>query len=274
MIARRWHRARGTIRLVGLIVLAGLTGTASATSLPTAAPTPQVVPDACADANGDHLLTVTDGVLALQAAADLPSPCTRFTCDVDGNGAITVTDGVGILRRAAGLGNFFQFFECPVPRSTHDFADFTIFRLERQSAFGFCPEVDSVLNVNVERQSDGQYRLQLMVAAERPRGDPECVLPFPADDATCTVRDPRPDRFLTTDEVDRLRAAFAAIEIAEVRHPHCAVGHFDPCVITELAWDGVEAQDWECNAPTVSFATTSTLIDVLNTLIPPPAAGD
>ncbi len=273
MDVRRVLTRRGTVRLVGAIVLVSLAGTASArTSAPTPGPTPLAVLDACADANGDHLLTVTDGVLALQAAADLPSPCTRFTCDVDGNGAITVTDGVGILRRAAGLGNFFQFFECPVPRATHDFSDFRIFRFERQSAFGFCPEVGSVVNVDVERQSDGQYHLQLMVAGERPRGDPECVLPFPADDPTCTVRDPRPDRSLTTDEVDRLRAAFAAIEIAEVRHPHCAVGHFDPCVITELAWDDVEAQDWECNAPRVSTTTTSMLIDVLTTLVPPAAS--
>ena len=58
---------------------------------------------ACADADGDTTVTVTDGVQVLRAAAALPSACRVEVCDVDGSGAVTVTDGVQTLRAAAEL---------------------------------------------------------------------------------------------------------------------------------------------------------------------------
>ncbi len=56
----------------------------------------------CGDANGDDVVTVTDGVQALRAAAELDNTCDD-SCDVDASGGVTVTDGVNILREAAGL---------------------------------------------------------------------------------------------------------------------------------------------------------------------------
>jgi hypothetical protein len=58
----------------------------------------------CGDADGNAIVSVTDGVLVLRAAADLSSPCTLRSCDVDANGLVTVSDGVNVLRLAAGLG--------------------------------------------------------------------------------------------------------------------------------------------------------------------------
>src|SRR5690349_6248551 len=116
---RRWFR---WVSLVGgTIAIVGLADVAAALMPPTPAPTPtpQAVSDACADANGDGLLGVTDGVQALRAAAELPSPCTLFRCDVDGSGAVTVTDGVGILQRAAGIRSF-EWYDCPVPKRVRD----------------------------------------------------------------------------------------------------------------------------------------------------------
>ncbi len=56
----------------------------------------------CGDADGNGLVTVSDGVQALRAAAGLGA-CTSTGCDVDGNGRVTVSDGVNVLRKAAGL---------------------------------------------------------------------------------------------------------------------------------------------------------------------------
>jgi hypothetical protein len=266
---------RGTVSLVGMIVLVGLAGTASArTSAPTPGPTPFAAHDACADANGDRLLTVTDGVVALQAAAGLPSSCSMFSCDVDGSGAITVTDGVGILQRAAGL-RFLRFYDCPVPTSTRDLSDFTVFHLTRQNGLGFCPEPGSVLSVGIDRRSSGAYGLELTVAAARAAGDPECLGPYNFDASTCIAPDPRPDRLLTPDEVERVRAAFSAIQIFEARAPICEVLVSDPCVVDYLEWDAFRVDDYDHTAPRIDRATTvATLIDVLNTLIVPPAAGE
>ena len=60
-------------------------------------------PRACGDADGNTILTVTDGVQVLRAAADLPSSCLADFCDTDGDGATGVTDGVLTLRAAAAL---------------------------------------------------------------------------------------------------------------------------------------------------------------------------
>jgi uncharacterized delta-60 repeat protein len=61
------------------------------------------LPRACADADGDGSITVTDGVQVLRAASGLPSSCLVDFCDTDANGAVTVTDGVATLRAAAAL---------------------------------------------------------------------------------------------------------------------------------------------------------------------------
>lgn len=57
----------------------------------------------CGDADGDGLVTVSDGVRVLRVAASLEPACATDACDVDGDGAVTVTDGVLVLRHAAGL---------------------------------------------------------------------------------------------------------------------------------------------------------------------------
>ncbi len=57
----------------------------------------------CGDADGNGIVTVTDGVQTLRAAAGLSSACTAARCDMDGSGTVTVTDGVNVLRKAAGL---------------------------------------------------------------------------------------------------------------------------------------------------------------------------
>jgi len=73
------------------------------TGILLAATTPALAVDLCGDADGNGMITVTDGVQALRAAADLSSSCTLRRCDVDGSGSLSVTDGVNVLRSAAGL---------------------------------------------------------------------------------------------------------------------------------------------------------------------------
>jgi len=50
------------------------------------------------DANGDGVISVSDGVQVLRAAAQLPSLCNLDACDANRDGAITVGDGVNVLR--------------------------------------------------------------------------------------------------------------------------------------------------------------------------------
>lgn len=57
----------------------------------------------CGDADGNAVVTASDGVQALRAAAGLASACLPEFCDVDRSGAVTVTDGVRVLRAAADL---------------------------------------------------------------------------------------------------------------------------------------------------------------------------
>jgi hypothetical protein len=56
------------------------------------------------DANGDHRVSVADGVRASRAAAGL-GRCAQGRCDADGNGTVTADDARAIVRRAAGLGS-------------------------------------------------------------------------------------------------------------------------------------------------------------------------
>jgi len=273
----REHRVparRGTIRVVGAIVLVGLAGTASArtpTPSPGTSPAPPALGDACADADGDGLLTVTDGVLALRAAADLPSPCTPERCDVDGSGAITVTDGVGILERAAGLG-FQELFRCPVPSTPHDFSAFAHFQLTREAGFGFCPDLASVLTAVIDRQADGTYAAHLTLGEERPLNDPSCLVPFPAysfgDGTTCVAPVRVLDRPLTADEVARVRSTFAEVRINEARLPICQTTVFDLCRITAVEWDGTTWRDESCFAPWLAAASVDAITAALDGLLP------
>ena len=59
--------------------------------------------EVCGDADGNGVVSLTDGVRALRAAAALPNGCDLAVCDVDGSGTVSVTDGVRVLRAAAGL---------------------------------------------------------------------------------------------------------------------------------------------------------------------------
>jgi hypothetical protein len=77
-------------------------GTLALVAIIAAFTTTRVSAQTCGDANGNHTVTVTDGVQALRLAAGLSSSC-EDGCDVDGSGVVTVSDGVNILRKAAGL---------------------------------------------------------------------------------------------------------------------------------------------------------------------------
>jgi glucose/arabinose dehydrogenase len=55
----------------------------------------------CGDADGNGVVTTSDGVQTLRAAAELSSICTLARCDVDGDGRTTLADAVNVLRAAA-----------------------------------------------------------------------------------------------------------------------------------------------------------------------------
>jgi hypothetical protein len=223
--------------------------------------------DACADADGDGVTTVTDGVQALRAAAGLESTCTPFRCDVDGSGEVTVTDGVGVLARAADL-RLYQFYDCPVPSTLHDFSDFTGFHLTRDPAFGYCPELGSVLDVELAPRSDGTYVARFSRPEVRPLDDPNCLgFYYFGDGTTCIVSVPQPERVLTADEMARVRAASAIVEVHEARIPVCAIVVFDPCVINDVAWDDFTVQDQQCGAPWIDFADVDALTAALDAIL-------
>lgn len=249
------------------IVLAGLVGTAAALSPPTPGPTvtPRPVSDACADADGDGLLTVSDGVQALRAVAELPSACEPFTCDVDGSGATTLRDGVLILRRAAGLWAD-GAYRCPVPSRERDFSDFASFTLSRRSGLGFCPDIGSVVDAELERQFDGTYLARLWVAEEGPLDDPDCVFSF--GEFPCIRRVPVGERALTGDEIEFLRDAFRSVVVYEARDPSCAVIAYDYCVLDRFEWDGSIVSNDLCASTWMSYGDRERLNDALDRLLP------
>ena len=235
---------------------------------PTATPTPSAVPsfDECADPTGDGVVTVSDGVNVLRAAAELSSLCTPFSCDTNQSGTITVTDGVRTLAHAAGLATVTG---CPVPSRIDDFSGFASFHLSRQSALGFCPPVGSVYAVAIERRSADTYRVRLSVTEERPAGDPDC-LPFTAQpsEGRCLAAIARPERTMSADELQALRAAFTSVEVLERRDPFCAHGAIDPCIIHVFEWDDALIQSYPCTAPRLTTEEVSRLTAALDALIP------
>ena len=265
---RRRPAGWGTVRLGSVIVLAGLVGTAealSATSTPSPSATPRAVSDACADADGDGLLTVTDAVQTLRAVAELPTTCTPFRCDVDGNAAITVSDGILILMRAAGI-YAPRAFDCPVPSRERDFSDFASFTLSRRSGLGFCPDIGSVLDAEIERQSDGTYLARLWVADEGPLDHPDCVFSF--GEPPCIRRVPVAERALTDDDIEILRDAFRSVVVYEARHPSCAAVAYDYCVLDRFDWDGAVVSNDLCTSAWMPFGDRERLGDALDRLLP------
>lgn len=225
-------------------------------------------PDRCGDANADGRVSLSDGVQALRTAVGLGSTCNDFRCDVDGSGAVTLTDGIGILRRAAELPAI-ETYECPVPSTTYHLSGFSHFRLQRQNGLGFCPVRGSVVDVGIDRQSDGSYRLQLAVAEERPPGDPTCVYPEMSWTGSCIAARTQPDRALTDDELKAVRRAFGTLQIFARPLAICEIEAFDPCVINRVEWDAVTADDYPCTAPRIEYESTAAIIEVLNGLIVP-----
>jgi hypothetical protein len=223
-------------------------------------------PDRCGDANDDGRVSLSDGVQALRTAVGLGSTCNDFRCDVDGSGAVTLTDGIGVLRRAAELPAI-DTYGCPVPSATHHLSGFSHFRLQRQNGLGFCPVPGSVLDVEIDRQADGTYRLQLSVAEERPAGDPACVYPELSSNGSCIAGSQRPDRTLTDDELKAVRKAFGTLQVFAAPLAICEIAFFDPCVINRLEWDAVSADDYPCTAPRIEPATVEAISDVLDGLI-------
>jgi len=269
MGAPRVLTRRGTIRAVGVIVLVGLAGMASAFE---PASSPAFAVDACADADGNGDVTVTDGVEVLRAAAGLTTACTAFRCDVDGSGDITVTDGVGVLLRAADL-RFGEFHHCPVPSTVHDFSAFASFHWARESAFGFCPQVGSVVTAALEQRPDRTYLADLAVAETRPLNDPQCVLPFLpdpfGDGTTCIAPASLPDRVLTEEEAARVRSVVAAVRINEARLPVCETTAFDPCVVVRAEWDGAAYRDQFCDGMWIASPDAAALAAAIDALVAP-----
>jgi hypothetical protein len=140
--------------------------------------------------------------------------------------------------------------------------------LYRTSGLGFCPKLGSVLGVSIDRRSDGTYLLQSSVAVERPLGDPACVVYFESSAGKCIAADPLPGRVLTNAELDRVRSGFAAIDVHVALLPACAITEFDPCVVTELEWDGVRFHDDDvCQSPWVGPEELRALDVVLGDVI-------
>ena len=230
------------------------------------------VTDACADANGDGAVTVSDGVQVLRAAADLSSSCTLFSCDVDGSGSVGLTDGVNVLERAAGF-SLGTAYGCPVPSTQHDFSTFARFELSVLGFFPFCAPTGSVFHVVIRRETDDVFDLELSVLTIRPVGDAACVDALgQADDGGCFAVVSQPDRVLSADEVVRVRAAFAAISINEARDPECgaAGAPIKSCQSDVLHWDDTEVSTYRCSERWLSLQTSVNLTVLLDTLIVEP----
>ncbi len=167
------NRARASRRLATLSAALGLGFIRISTSMA----------QVCGDADGNGLVSVTDGVLTLRTAAGLSSECTIQACDVDDNGAVTITDGVNVLRIAAGLAAIADCgIAAPTPTPTPG-ADPAIgcYVLDRRGCF----------EVRFEDQDTPDPSRKVVAFAA------DCASTTPAD--TCATGCFRTDTFLVTD---------------------------------------------------------------------------
>jgi hypothetical protein len=136
----------------------------------------------------------------------------------------------------------------------------------RTSGLGFCPDLGSVLDAEIERQGDGAYLARLWVAEEGPFDPDLCEFPF--GEPTCIRRVPVPERVLTDDELAVVREAFRAVVVYEARDPSCAVVVYDYCLLDRFEWDDVAVSGDICAGRRMSYGDVQRLQEALDQLLP------
>lgn len=195
------------------------------------------------DCDGDRVVDVAELLRGVRIAlGDAP----RALCPAGGSG-FWIDGLIGSVRNAL-LG-------CETVR---DFAGFTTFSYHQQSALGFCPRPNSILNASLVRNHQGALLTVTRVGEALPgcdELDPECVREQPA---TC--------RQLDDAALAPVLDAFAAVTTYHSEDPVCLEVIYDPCVIRAAQWDDEWFDDYphhDSRLPDAEMRRLEALLDSL-----------
>ena len=150
----------------------------------------------------------------------------------------------------------------PIDVTALDVSNFTKFTFSQESAFGFCPSIDTVFRAGISVE-DETYTLKLSLledGAYSSSGD--CLTPL-GETGLCAREITLVDRELTAEEIATVRTAFSDIAV-ETPLPGC--GAIDPCRINVFTWDGDRLSDSPCAERRVSYKQSQALVDLLEHL--------
>ena len=141
---------------------------------------------------------------------------------------------------------------------TEDLSDFDEFHMEtNEGPLHMYLPPGFLYSATIQRQEDGRYLLEMSLVQETRVYAVECPVDvhsrydYPWDESppyTCPVLDELPPRYLTDDEVTRVRTLFEEVRVVRLPVFACVPG-WEPGPITFLDWDDLTLDDWCCSAP-------------------------
>jgi hypothetical protein len=180
------------------------------------------------DCGDDGHVTIDEIILGVRIALGDAAP---EVCGVGGPGLGFGIDGLvtAVLNSLEGCTN------------VRDLSGFDQFAYALTSALGFCPSVGAVFDARIDRRGD-TYVLERSIVDTGTPGADDCLSEYP-----CLVARAVPCRTLTADETQRVRAAFAEINLWTAAVSFCLVGFADPCLVHTAGWDDLQTSDFICD---------------------------
>jgi hypothetical protein len=211
-----------------------------------------------ADADDSGVLELTDAVYTFlflfSASGRAPPAPGPFDCGRDGGGPFGNPDGLTCESAGACA---------PVPQ-VHDFSGFTSFACQQGPGLGFCPDLDRVFRLAIEKGAEG-YRLDLFVLVAGTPGDPACI---PTIETECALETLLSSRVLTAGETAAVQSVFSAVPVFPEPSPDCDCIAVDPCTIRSFAWDGRRFGDYICSPNRIAWEDVQPLLALFEDLRP------
>lgn len=238
------------------------------------------------DTNGDGTVDLSDGIATLTYLFGGASrPGCQDAADADDSGSIDLSDAVytfqflflgGEPPPAPGPWNCGEDTRvrddlgceevgaCGAELLSRDSSNFDRFQLAFSPGLGFCPEVGRVFEATITKQTDGRYRVALVILRIGQPGEP--CLKFFLGEIACAVPEALPARHLTADEIARMLALFTDLGVYLEAHHICDCIAIDPCRIGNFTWDGQRFSDFLCSNRRLADGQAQGILDFLESL--------
>ncbi len=237
------------------------------------------------DTNADGGVDLSDAVATLgYLFSGGAAPTCQDAADADDSGKLELTDAIYTLSYLflgsaeppapgpveCGYDETFDDLSCesspicdPISTPT-DFSDFTNFDFRQDPGFGYCPDLERLYKVKLEKQGDGAYTVILTSLRQGTFGVDECLPRVRGSE--CFVPEEDPPRLLKAAEADALLDLFGAVGVYEEPDNVCHCLAIDPCRVDVFTWDENEVSGFLCGAPRVDEAGAKALTDFFETL--------